>query len=42
MATAGSEIVEVEPAEDGPKILAFNLHRKQQDGRHEERVIHHN
>lgn len=42
LATAGSEIVEVEPSPDEEKVIAFNLHRKQQDGKHEERVIHHN
>jgi hypothetical protein len=34
LATAGSELVEVEPAPDGEKVLAFNLHRTQQDSRH--------
>jgi hypothetical protein len=38
----GSEVVEVEPSPQGGKVLAFNLHRKQQDGSFEERVIHHN
>lgn len=42
LATSGNELIDIVPLADGENILAFNLPKNNEDGRHEERVIHHN